>query len=160
MKKIEVILLIGILLSMNACTSSDTYVQEQRLGDEEQLFTMDNLEVADFPPEWDVLLISLFSEVNANKLITARFDVDEKSGQHTMQFRVEEEMATEGTFPRLKNRGEDNEREWTYWGEVCGIMSAKRFADFLQNKYAGFAYETRFEPIEGSDCRKAYYREG
>ncbi len=159
MKILTIILSIGILLSVSACTGSDMYMQEQISAGDGQLLETKKWEEADLSPEWNVLAISLFSEANANRIITARFDVDKKSGQPVMQFRVGEEGAKEDTRPILKTR-EENNRKWIYWGEVCGIMSAKRFADFLQKKFAGVPYETRFEPIEGEDCRKAYYREG
>ena len=62
--------------------------------------------------------------------------------------------------PLMKSRQEvgGDETEWEYYGELCGIIAAKRFFDFLESTYPKGYYEIRIEPGDKDGCRKAYHR--
>lgn len=146
--------------------SSCTEVSE---NDEPQVETKADCEVAISPDFWDnsglsvdsmYLIMSLFSEENKDMIITTRYDIDEKTGEYIVTSRFESKYEILRKLPNLKSRAEADDNQWIYWGDICGVGAASKFARFLEEKFKGVPYETRFEPIDGSGCRKAYYRKG
>ncbi len=171
MKKFLYLISILIVSVFIACTNDNTFYHEdinkdeeltsEALMDEDLKTEMSELETSGTSPELLFLLSSIFSEGNENKIITTRFDFNEKNDGRILTSRYETENdLLNASCKILKNREEGNNKEWIYWGEVCGIMSAKKFVDFLEEKFKNKTYETRFEPIPGKKCRKAYYRAG
>lgn len=152
-----------LLLSIASCTNfidNPVLVEENAINDNEPAFEPAAMEAYGLSPDMMVLFYSLFSEENADKVITSRYDLDEVTGEYIVTSRFENQYEILKELPRLKSRSEADDNNWIYWGDICGLSSGAKFAKFLEEHFKGVLYETRFEPISGSNCRKAYYRKG
>lgn len=154
-------LIVSLVLIVSCTNDADSLFESSTSLEETQLDTemMDEEEV---PLEWYTLIETLFSPANKDKVIIVRSEPDEKTDTrvYTMRYIREEEYMR--SVPMLKTRSTEGEADasWTYWGDICGKLDAIKFANYVEKKYGSTTYETRFEAIDGKNCKRAYHRKG
>ncbi len=114
--------------------------------------------------QWEIISPILFDATFASETIILNSCMKEKNVRSYDILYIEEDSE----IPLMKTRSEDggstggstgssNSKPWIKYGEVCGLISAKKFNDEMQKKYKDQCYEMRAEPMENG-CRMMYHR--